>query len=69
MESSDAEPQQDAAQQEAAPQAAAEPRKRFSLLNAVSLRLPAEPQPDLTVQVHARQEDQHQRERLQPARR
>lgn len=56
MESSGAEPKQDAAQQDAAPQAAAEPRKRFSLLNAVILRQTAEPQPDLTVQVHARQE-------------
>ena len=59
MESSDAEPQQDGAQQETAPQTAAEPRKRFSLLSGVNLRQPAEPQPDLTVQVRARLQDPH----------
>ena len=59
MESSDAEPQQDGAQQETAPQTAVEPRKRFSLLSGVNLRQPAEPQPDLTVQVRARLQDPH----------
>ena len=64
MKSSDAEPQQDAAQQDATPQAEAAPRKRFtSLLTAVSSKQPAEPQPDLIVQVHARRQDQQLRKR------
>ena len=61
MESSNTDPQEDAAQEHAGQQPAPESRIRFSLLSAVSLRQPAEPQTDLTVQVNARRKDQQAR--------